>query len=120
MTLDVPDSEINNDGSTLVAALGENAYLLMAPMKGANHWRFTGNVPDFDPQAQGGGVGEDIGFEVIAERARRQVARPMTITNLNWFSTYKVHTRHVEKFGVGRVFVAGDASQSTPPPAGKE
>ena len=33
MTLDVPDTEINNDGSTLVAALGDNAYLLMAPMK---------------------------------------------------------------------------------------
>jgi hypothetical protein len=49
MTLDIPDSEINNDGSTLIAALGENAYVLMAPMKGDNHWRFTGNVPDFDP-----------------------------------------------------------------------
>jgi 2-polyprenyl-6-methoxyphenol hydroxylase-like FAD-dependent oxidoreductase len=117
MTLDVPDTEINNDGSTLIAALGENAYVLMVPMKGDNHWRFTGNVPDFD--AHGDGVDEDIPFEVIAERARRQVARPMTITKLNWFSKYKVHTRHVEKFGVGRVFVAGDAAHVHTPAGGQ-
>jgi 2-polyprenyl-6-methoxyphenol hydroxylase-like FAD-dependent oxidoreductase len=119
MTLDVPDAEINNDGSTLIAALGENAYVLMVPMKGDNHWRFTGNVPDFDPRNHDGGVGEDIRFEVIAERARRQVARPMNITELNWFSKYKVHTRHVEKFGVGRVFVAGDAAHVHTPAGGQ-
>jgi 2-polyprenyl-6-methoxyphenol hydroxylase-like FAD-dependent oxidoreductase len=65
------------------------------------------------------GVGEDIPFDVIAERAQRQVARPMTITNLNWFSKYKVHARHVEKFGVGRVFVAGDAAHVHTPAGGQ-
>jgi 2-polyprenyl-6-methoxyphenol hydroxylase-like FAD-dependent oxidoreductase len=119
MTIDVPDTEINNDGSTLIAALGENAYVLMVPMKGDNHWRFTGNVPDFDAHDHGNGVDENIPFEVIAERARRQVARPMTITKLNWFSKYKVHTRHVEKFGVRRVFVAGDAAHVHTPAGGQ-
>ncbi|MGO9384333.1 MAG: FAD-dependent monooxygenase [Mycobacterium sp.] len=119
MTLDVPDAEINNDGSTLIGAFGKNAYVLMAPFKEPNHWRFTGNVPDFDARGQGEGVGEDIGFEVIAERTQRLVARPMAITKLNWFSKYKVHTRHVEKFGVGRVFVAGDAAHVHTPAGGQ-
>jgi 2-polyprenyl-6-methoxyphenol hydroxylase-like FAD-dependent oxidoreductase len=119
LTLDVPDAEINNDGSTLIAALGENAYVLMAPMKGDNHWRFTGNIPDFDRHNHDGSVGEDTPFEVIAERAQRQVARPVTITKLNWFSKYQVHTRHVEKFGVGRVFVAGDAAHVHTPAGGQ-
>src|SRR5271166_5737193 len=48
MTLDVPDAEIDNDGSTLIGTFGKNTYALLAPMKGPNHWRFTGNVPDFD------------------------------------------------------------------------
>jgi 2-polyprenyl-6-methoxyphenol hydroxylase-like FAD-dependent oxidoreductase len=119
MTLDIPDTEINNDGSTLIAALGENSYVLLAPMKGDNHWRFTGNIPDFDAHDHDSGSGEDIPFEVIAERAQRQVARPMTIANLNWFSKYKVHTRHVEKFSVGRVFVAGDAAHVHTPAGGQ-
>jgi hypothetical protein len=29
---------------------------------------------------------------------------------VEWFSTYKVHTRHVNKFSEGRCFVAGDAA----------
>lgn len=37
---------------------------------------------------------------MIAERTERLLARPMAITKLNWFSKYKVHTRHVEKFGM--------------------
>ncbi len=119
MTLEVPDTEVNNDGSTLIGAFGKNAYVLMAPMKGPSHWRFTGNVPDFDARGQGEGVGEDVPFEVIAERVQRLVARPMAITNLNWFSKYKVHTRHVETFGVGRVFVAGDAAHVHTPAGGQ-
>ncbi len=34
----------------------------------------------------------------------------LDITKVNWFSTYKVHTRHVNKFSVGRCFLAGDSA----------
>ena len=36
------------------------------------------------------------------------LAQTAEITGVNWFSTYKVHPRHVERFSAGRCFLAGD------------
>ena len=119
MTLDLPGTEVVNDGSTMVGALGEKAVVLMLPMKGEDHWRIIGNVSDFDARGQGEGVGDDVPVEVIIERVKKHVARPMTVRAVNWFSKYKVHTRHVDKFSVGRVFVAGDAAHVHTPAGGQ-
>src|SRR4029434_1052446 len=34
----------------------------------------------------------------------------LDIHNVEWFSTYKVHTRHVNGFSSGRAFLAGDSA----------
>ena len=41
------------------------------------------------------------------------------VEQLNWFSTYKVHHRVAERFGVGRVFIAGDAGHVHSPAGGQ-
>jgi hypothetical protein len=38
---------------------------------------------------------------------------------VDWFSTYKVHTRHVEKFSSGRCFLAGDSAHIHTPAGGQ-
>ena len=46
-------------------------------------------------------------YEEIEEQIKKDTDLKLDITNVNWFSTYKVHTRHVDKFSVGRVFLGG-------------
>lgn len=49
-------------------------------------------------------------FTKRSKQIRKDAEIDFEITNVNWFSTYKVHTRHVDKFLVGRVFVVGDSA----------
>ncbi len=49
-------------------------------------------------------------YEEIEEQIKKDAELDLNITNVNWFSTYKVHTRHVNKFSSGRCFLAGDAA----------
>jgi hypothetical protein len=49
-------------------------------------------------------------YEEIEERIKQDTQLDLDITKVNWFSTYKVHTRHVNKFSMGRCFLAGDAA----------
>ena len=46
----------------------------------------------------------------FAGPGKRDAELELDITGVNWFSTYKVHTRRVEKFSVGRCFLAGDSA----------
>jgi FAD binding domain len=43
----------------------------------------------------------------------------LDISNVKWFSVYKVNTRAVNKFSVGRCFVAGDAAHVHSPAGGQ-
>ncbi|MEO7539285.1 MAG: FAD-dependent monooxygenase, partial [Pyrinomonadaceae bacterium] len=49
-------------------------------------------------------------YDEIERRIKLDSEIDLEITHVNWFSTYKVHTRHVNKFVEGRCFVAGDAA----------
>jgi hypothetical protein len=44
---------------------------------------------------------------------------PLDLSQVNWSSVYKVHTRAVNKFSVGRCFVAGDAAHVHSPAGGQ-
>jgi 2-polyprenyl-6-methoxyphenol hydroxylase-like FAD-dependent oxidoreductase len=43
-------------------------------------------------------------------RIKNEAKLSLDIHNVEWFSTYKVHTRRVNKFSTGRSFLAGDAA----------
>jgi 2-polyprenyl-6-methoxyphenol hydroxylase-like FAD-dependent oxidoreductase len=74
-------------------------------MVGENRWRIVGTFPEEFSKEEG-----EVLYEEIEEQIKRDAELKLDITNVNWFSTYKVHTRHVNKFSEGRCFLAGDSA----------
>jgi len=60
---------------------------------------------------------QDLTFEDI--RAQVEGLLDIKVTQLNWFSTYRVHHRVADKFRVGRAFLAGDAGHIHSPAGGQ-
>jgi len=52
----------------------------------------------------------EILYEEIESRIKTEAKLDLDIQNVEWFSTYKVHTRHVSRFSAGRSFLAGDSA----------
>ena len=89
----------------LTACLARDRSTAFFPMPGEDHYRIVGVFPDDFDQKEG---------EVVYEEIERQILEDteleLDIYNVNWFSTYKVHSRRVNKFSEGRCFLAGDAA----------
>lgn len=103
----VADVEIDWQFSheSLHVFLMKRALLALFPMKGERQWRIVGTFPEEFAKDEG-----DVLYEEIEERIKLDTELDLDITGVNWFSTYKVHTRHVNKFSVGRCFLAGDSA----------
>jgi 2-polyprenyl-6-methoxyphenol hydroxylase-like FAD-dependent oxidoreductase len=103
----VADVQINwqfkNDA--LMVFLMKHNLLAFFPMIGEKRWRIVGTFPEEFAKDEG-----EVLYEEIEEQIKRDAELELDITNVNWFSTYKVHTRHVNKFSEGRCFLAGDAA----------
>lgn len=98
----------------LQVCLTPNAVVAFFPMPGEKRYRVVGAFPEgFDKEE-----GETL-YEEIEQRIKLESQIALEITQVNWFSTYKVHTRHVEKFAVGRCFLAGDAAHIHTPAGGQ-
>ncbi len=97
------DWKFKND--SLMVFLMKHNLLAFFPMKGEDRWRIVGTFPEEFAKDEG-----EILYEEIEEQIKRDAELELDITNVNWFSTYKVHTRHVNKFSEGRCFLAGDAA----------
>jgi 2-polyprenyl-6-methoxyphenol hydroxylase-like FAD-dependent oxidoreductase len=85
--------------------LMRNSLLAFFPMTGEKQYRIVGTFPEEFAKDEG-----DVLYEEIEERIRLDAEIDFDITKVNWFSTYKVHTRHVNKFSEGRCFLAGDSA----------
>jgi 2-polyprenyl-6-methoxyphenol hydroxylase-like FAD-dependent oxidoreductase len=86
--------------------LMKNNLLAFFPMVGSDrHFRIVGTFPEEFAKDEG-----EVLYEEIEEQIKKDAELNLDITRVNWFSTYKVHTRHVNKFSVGRCFLAGDAA----------
>lgn len=103
----VADVDIDWDVAhdALTAVLMKNNLLAFFPMTGEKQWRIVGTFPDEVAKDEG-----DILYEEIEEQIVRDTELKLDITHVNWFSTYKVHTRAVNKFSEGRCFLAGDSA----------
>jgi 2-polyprenyl-6-methoxyphenol hydroxylase-like FAD-dependent oxidoreductase len=103
----VADVEIEwtYDHEALHVNLGENTLTAFFPMVGDKRWRIVGTFPEGHEANEGEVVFEEIEKQVIADTKLK-----FDITKVNWFSTYKVHSRHVNKFSEGRCFLAGDSA----------
>ncbi|MFT3743169.1 MAG: FAD-dependent monooxygenase [Pyrinomonadaceae bacterium] len=89
----------------LFAFLMKNNLLVVFSMSGDNRYRIVGTFPEEFAKDEG-----DILYEEIEQQLRTDAQIDFDITKVHWFSTYKVHTRHVDKFSVGRCFLAGDSA----------
>jgi 2-polyprenyl-6-methoxyphenol hydroxylase-like FAD-dependent oxidoreductase len=52
----------------------------------------------------------DIPYEDIETKIKTETKLDLDISDVEWFSTYKVHTRHANRFSAGRGFLAGDSA----------
>lgn len=97
------DWEYGHDA--LQVFLMRDQLLAFFPLKGDRRYRIVGTFPEEYAKDEG-----DILYSEIEEQIKKDSALKLDIVDVNWFSTYKVHTRHVNKFSVGRTFLAGDSA----------
>jgi 2-polyprenyl-6-methoxyphenol hydroxylase-like FAD-dependent oxidoreductase len=109
------DMEVDLHRDTLYPVFGADAFVLFFPLKGDKHWRLVGNLPDHDKKVEG----DEIVYNEIEEKVKALAQIPLDITNVKWFSSYKVHTRHAESFRRDRCFLAGDAAHVHTPAGGQ-
>lgn len=86
--------------------LGKNTLALMLPVRSRGVQRLIGLVPTVLADADSANR-DDIGFEDL-----RSYVEPLVdvqVTEVNWFSTYRVDHRVAGRFMVGRAFLLGDA-----------
>ncbi|HEY0431578.1 MAG TPA: FAD-dependent monooxygenase, partial [Pyrinomonadaceae bacterium] len=98
----------------LHGCLARNAVVAFFPMPGEKHWRIVGAFPEEFAKDEG-----EVLYEEIEARIKEEAEIDLDITRVDWFSTYKVHTRHVEKFSSGRCFLAGDSAHIHTPAGGQ-
>jgi len=74
------------------------------PMRGENHWRIVGILPE-------GLMGrKDVSFEDVLPTLREEWQAEIAIQTCTWFSTYRIHHRAAARFRKGRCFLLGDAA----------
>jgi 2-polyprenyl-6-methoxyphenol hydroxylase-like FAD-dependent oxidoreductase len=94
--------------------ISRDSLTFFFPMAGEKRYRIVGTFPEgFDQN-----VGEIL-YETIEQRIKGDTKLFLDISNVKWFSVYKVNTRAVNKFAVGRCFVAGDAAHVHSPAGGQ-
>ena len=85
--------------------LSKDNLLAFFPLPGEKHYRIVGSLPEGSEKEEG-----ELLYEEIEQVVKDEMKVPLDVSRVNWFSTYKVHTRHVNKFSVGRCFLAGDSA----------
>jgi len=98
----------------LHGCLARNSVLAFFPLPGEKRWRIVGAYPEGLEKNEG-----EVLYEEIEARIKQESQIDLDITRVDWFSTYKVHTRHVEKFSSGRCFLAGDSAHIHTPAGGQ-
>ena len=93
------------DHDALHVCLGKNTITAFFPMRGERQWRIVGTFPEGHQGEEGEVLYEEIERQIIADTEMK-----LDITEVNWFSVYRVHSRHVNKFSEGRCFLAGDSA----------
>jgi hypothetical protein len=97
---------IGNSRTThCTSVLQKESFCVFFPLKGEKRYRIVGVFPEEFAKDEG-----EILYDEIEERIKELAQLDLDIHNVEWFSTYKVHTRHASKFSAGRCFLAGDAA----------
>jgi 2-polyprenyl-6-methoxyphenol hydroxylase-like FAD-dependent oxidoreductase len=89
----------------LTVSLSKETFVVFFPLKGESRYRIVGVFPEEFAKDEG-----EVLYEEIEERIKREAGLELDIRDVEWFSTYKVHARHVSRFREGRCFLAGDSA----------
>ncbi|HXV39904.1 MAG TPA: FAD-dependent monooxygenase [Steroidobacteraceae bacterium] len=81
-----------------------DGFHLYFPMRGADHWRVIGILPQ-ELRAK-----EGVTFEDVMPSLRGEGGGQIEFRSCAWFSTYRIHHRVTERFRSGRCFLLGDAA----------
>lgn len=111
----VADTVMNWDlkYDNLVINPGDTHFCAFLPMKGDRCYRVLGTLPkEYSDK-------EDILFQDIEKIIIKNLGINLSFETVNWFSTYKLHHRGVDKFNAGRVFLAGDSAHVHSPAGGQ-
>jgi 2-polyprenyl-6-methoxyphenol hydroxylase-like FAD-dependent oxidoreductase len=84
--------------------LWREGFHLFFPMRGADHWRVVGILPE---AMRGRG---NLAFEDVVPAVRREAGVALDFKACAWFSTYRIHHRRARRFRDGRAFLLGDAA----------
>jgi 2-polyprenyl-6-methoxyphenol hydroxylase-like FAD-dependent oxidoreductase len=96
------------------ACLSKASETLFFPLVGDRRYRVVGTFPEGYDQPK-----DEILYADIEQCMKDDTKLPLHLSNVRWFSVYQVQTRAVNKFSVGRCFVAGDASHIHSPAGGQ-
>jgi 2-polyprenyl-6-methoxyphenol hydroxylase-like FAD-dependent oxidoreductase len=98
------DWEFSHDA--LHVCLARTTITAFFPMPGGkNRYRIVGTFPE----GYQGDEGEVL-YEEIEKQINADTEMKLDVTKVNWFSVYKVHARHADRFRKGRCFLAGDSA----------
>lgn len=86
-------------------------FVAVFPLKGPGRLRLIG------PLAGDPAVESKVTFEDVSPRAMQHLE--LDVTQVNWFSTYRVHHRVAAHFRVRRAFLLGDAAHIHSPVGGQ-
>jgi 2-polyprenyl-6-methoxyphenol hydroxylase-like FAD-dependent oxidoreductase len=108
---DVEGSGPTTNGEVNVS-IDEADFLIVFPMRGPGRTRLIGVARD-----DGGADHGDVRFEDVSHIALRELG--VTVSHVNWFSTYHVHHRVASRFRDRRAFLLGDAAHIHSPVGGQ-
>jgi 2-polyprenyl-6-methoxyphenol hydroxylase-like FAD-dependent oxidoreductase len=89
----------------LHVCLAREVFVAFFPMPGENRYRIVGTFPESKNQDD-----SEVDYEEIEQEIKEQAKLSLDISDVRWFSLYRVHSRRVNKFSEGKCFVAGDAA----------
>jgi 2-polyprenyl-6-methoxyphenol hydroxylase-like FAD-dependent oxidoreductase len=92
--------------------LDEADLLAIFPMQGQGRVRLLGTVREVAPEEM-----PQLTFDDVSQRAIQHLR--LSVTHVNWFSTYRVHHRVAHSFRKGRAFLIGDAAHLHSPVGGQ-
>src|SRR4030095_2681445 len=81
----------------LHVCLAKEVVVAFFPMKGENRYRVVGTFPESKNEEQG-----EVVYEEIEREIKEQAKLKLELSDVRWFSLYKVHSRRVNKFSEGR------------------
>jgi len=93
--------------------LSKNNFAGFFPMPEENSFRVIGNLPEEFTDK------EDVNVDDILPYINQLTKSNTSITQNNWFTTYKLHHRMADKFRVQRCFLIGDAAHIHSPVGGQ-